>query len=329
MMKIRFIHNQLYESRSYNNENFTNCPCAHGSKCLILGNQHFTCICTSQQYGPTCHLKTPLCPINFCLNQGSCISYTNDFYIHEFRCLCSNNHFVEYCQYDKAKLSIDLQNETISSSTTRIIQLLNYDMTKMQLNIERQYLMLQSSAHIFHNDLQLPSIGLLKIYEPMDFNIYLLYFAHNYSLIDLTEQNKTKCKHAKEFNLIPMNYSYETLLFVMKRYHRPCQILGENKTICFYDPQIYFCFCNKTTQRSSCFIYNFNSDRCNQCLNDDQCYAGEQKINKKDFICRCKLCIYGSLCEFRMDRLKYSFESLLILDLTSTNHGKLNSTIIK
>ncbi|CAF4319112.1 unnamed protein product, partial [Adineta steineri] len=81
----------------------------------------------------------------------------------------------------------------------------------------------------------------------------------------------------------------------------------------------------ETTRRSLCFIYDFKYDRCNECLNDGQCYAGERKTNTKDFICRCKPCIYGALCEFRMDRLKYSFESLLILDVTST-HNEINFT---
>ncbi|CAF0843456.1 unnamed protein product [Adineta steineri] len=326
---LRYNDDDSY-SNQFNNhykQNSSNCSCASNSKCLILANQYITCICTSQQYGPTCHLQTPRCPINFCQNYGTCISYTNDFYNHEYRCICSSNHFGEYCQYEKAKLLLDLRNETISSSTIRIVQLLNYDLLKMQLNIERQHLMLKSSETILHNDLQLPSIGLLKEHEPIFSNIYLLYLSHNSSEKNLTQQNKIKCIHAKEFDLIPTNYSYDALLFVMKRYHRPCQQLQEKKTktICFYDPHIYFCFCNETTRRSLCFIYDFKYDRCNECLNDGQCYAGERKTNKKEFICRCKPCIYGALCEFRMDRLKYSFESLLILDVTST-HNEINFT---
>lgn len=303
-------------------QNPIGCSCAMGSQCSIQGNDHTTCICLSQQYGRTCHLKTPSCPINFCHNHGTCISYTNHFYLHEYLCQCSENYFGQYCEYEKSILSIDLRNESYSSSTIRIVQLLDPDMTKMQLNIKRQHLMLQNLERIHHNDFQLPPIGFLKVHEPTLSNIYLLYFDVNNSTIHLTEENKTKCHHAKELDLIPYNSFRDALLYIMKRYHRPCQQSAEKKAICFYDPQIYFCFCNETTHRSSCFIYNFKSDQCDQCLNDGQCYAGEQKMNKKDFICRCKPCIYGSLCEFRMDRLRYSFEFLLILDLTSTNHGK-------
>ncbi|CAF1066972.1 unnamed protein product [Rotaria sordida] len=213
-------------------------------------------------------------------------------------------------------------NETDALSTTRILQLINYDIMKMHLKIERQHLFLKESDRIFYDDLHLPPIALLKVYDPIHFNLYLLYFHNNYSIIDLTEQNKTKCRHAKEFNLIPTNYSYQALLFVMKRYHRPCQQLKQENTVCFYDPQTYFCFCNATTHRSLCFSYNFKYDHCNECLNDGSCYAGEQKTNRKDFICRCAPCIYGALCEFRMDNLKYTFESLLILDLSSIDNSK-------
>ncbi|CAF0969905.1 unnamed protein product [Rotaria sordida] len=212
-------------------------------------------------------------------------------------------------------------NETDALSTTRILQLINYDIMKMHLKIERQHLFLKESDRVFYDDLHLPPIALLKVYDPVHFNIYLLYFHNNYSIIDLTEQNKTKCRHAKEFNLIPTNYSYQALLFVMKRYHRPCQQLKQENTVCFYDPQTYFCFCNATTHRSLCFSYNFKYDHCNECLNDGSCYAGEQKTDRKDFICRCAPCIYGALCEFRMDNLKYTFESLLILDLSSIDNS--------
>ena len=188
----------------------------------------------------------------------------------------------------------------------------------MNLKIKQQHLMLQDSIHIFYDDLQLPPIGLLKVYESINFDIYLLYFHDNYSSMNLTEQNTIKCHHAKEFGLIPTNYSNDALLYVMKRYHRPCQQTNQTNTIvCFYDPQIYFCFCNATTHRSLCFFCDFKYDRCNECLNDGSCYAGERKLNQTDFICRCAPCIYGALCEYRMNHLQYTFESLLALDLSS------------
>ena len=319
---LQYKEDQFSNDALDQTQNPMDCPCALGSHCSVLGDGYSTCICLSQQYGRTCHLKSPPCPRNFCDNGGRCLSYRNDFYRNEYQCLCSNNHFGHYCEYEKSVLSIDFRNETSSSSTIRIIQLLDLDMTKMQLTIERQYLMLQDFDRIFHNDFQLPPIGLLKVHEVTMSNIYLLYFGLNDSRAFLTEENPTKCEHAKELDLIPSNSSHDALLYVMKRYHRPCHQSVEKKTVCFYDPQMYLCFCNETTHQSSCFIYNFKSDQCNECLNDGQCYAGEQKINRNDFICRCTSCIYGALCEFRMDRLRYSFESLLILDSTSTNHRK-------
>jgi hypothetical protein len=319
---LDYEENSIIHTDHEQNELKSNSPCASGSHWLQLVGQDIACICTSQHYGPTCHLKTKLCQVNFCRNQGTCISYTNDIHIDEYHCSCPQNHFGKQCEYTKASLSLDFRNETIESSSTRIIQLINYDSTKMQFNIERQHLMLQTVESLFYDDFQLPPIGLLKVHETHHTDVYLLYLGHNYSKLDVIVWNKVRCAHVKEFSLIPKDYSSEALLSVMKRYHRPCQMVKNTSTICFYDPRIYFCFCNATTKRSVCFFYDFEHDRCDNCLNGGRCYVGEQKIRRKDFICRCEPCMYGALCEFRMDRLSFSFESLLMLDLNSRSTGK-------
>ena len=207
----------------------------------------------------------------------------NDFYVTEYSCSSSQNYFGKQCEYTKASLLLDLSNETIDSSSTRILQLINYDSIKMQFNIEHQHLMLNTIENLFYDDFQLPPIGLLKVHEMSHTHMYLLYRGHNHSKLHLIEQNKVKCVHVDEFNLIPKDYSCEALLSVMKRYHRPCQMLKNITTICFYDPRIYFCFCNITTKRSACFFYDFEYDRCDNCLNNGRCYVGEQKTRKKRF----------------------------------------------
>ncbi|CAF1091178.1 unnamed protein product [Rotaria sordida] len=275
------------------------------------------CLCPPSYFGHRCEKHSHRLTVIFTLN----INIIKADLIRIIVLLINHNVTIDHVLITQEPSYTDWHNETDALSTTRILQLINYDIMKMHLKIERQHLFLKQSDRIFYDDLHLPSIALLKVYDPVHFNIYLLYFHNNYSIIDLTEQNKTKCRHAKEFNLIPTNYSYQALLFVMKRYHRPCQQLKQENTVCFYDLQTYFCFCNATTHRSLCFSYNFKYDHCNECLNDGSCYAGEQKTDRKDFICRCAPCIYGALCEFRMDNLKYTFESLLILDLSSIDNS--------
>lgn len=316
-----------YDENSYEHNDFEQEKvkyenlCSSNSHNLQLSGKHIGCICTSDRYGPTCHLRSKSCDINFCQNQGICISYMNDFHINEYHCLCSENYFGQRCEYIKATLSLDFNNETIETSSIRIIQMINYDSIKMQFNIQHQHLIRNSRENLYYDNFQLPPIGLLKVYDIHYTNVYLLYLGHNYSNIHIIEENKIRCAHVNEFNLIPKDYSSEALLSVMKRYHRPCQMYKNTSTICFYDPRIYFCFCNKSTNRSACFFYDFNHDHCDNCLNNGQCYFGEQKFKRKDFICRCALCMYGELCQFRMDRLSFSFESLLMLDLNSRVTG--------
>jgi hypothetical protein len=184
----------------------------------------------------------------------------------------------------------------------------------MGLNIEEKHLMLKNSEQIFHNDFQLPSIGLLKVYRLNHLDIYLLYIGQNYSNINLTEQNKTLCRHVKEFGLQPTDHSHDGLLFIMKRYHRPCQQSKENMTtVCFYDLNTYFCFCNETTHRASCFLYDFKSDHCNLCLNGGQCIQGDFK--KEPYIhCLCPRCYYGRRCECGTEAFGFTLDSLIVHD---------------
>ena len=134
------------------------------------------------------------------------------YYILKVRCSCSKDHFGEHCEPQKARFSLELHNETISPSIVRIIQLISHDTTKTRFTIEQQDLMSTHSERIFHNDFHLPSIGLLKVYQSSLSDIYLLYSGDNHSNISLAEQNKRKCIHAKEFNLIPRSYSHDDLL---------------------------------------------------------------------------------------------------------------------
>ncbi len=317
---LQFKRNSLSNDQSNKRDrlsykqNATNCSCARGSTCMILGNKEISCICATQQYGPTCHLTTNPCPSNFCQNEGTCISYTNKYYVPEYRCLCSVDNFGDKCEHKKAVLFLDFHNETMTSSTVRIVQLINHDMNKMELNIEQQYRMSTNLEQIFHDNFQLPSIGLLKVYEPRLLSIYLLYFDHHYSNITLTEQNKTKCKHTEEFNLIPKNNSKDALLFIMKRYHQPCKQSNQKKeTVCFYDSNTYFCFCNQSTQRSLCFLYDFKADQCNECLNGGQCIRGDPKREPHIF-CLCPPCYDGRLCELSSKAFGFTLDSLIVKD---------------
>lgn len=300
--------------RNGNRQNPTNSSCALGSESVRMGDKQISCICAIQQYGPTCHLTTTSCPLNFCQNEGTCILYVDKYYTSQLQCLCSDNHFGNNCEHKKAILSLNFHDETMRSSSVHIIQLINHDMNKMVLTIEQQYGMRRNSEQISHENFQLPPIGLLKVYEPKHVNIYLLYFDDGYSNLILTEQNETRCKSTNELNLVPKNNSNDALLFMMKRYHQPCRQVNQTKeTVCFYDSNTYFCFCNESTQRSLCFSYDFKSDQCDQCLNGGQCIQGDRK-KRSDIFCICPPCYDGQLCELSTEAFGFTLDSLVVKD---------------
>lgn len=310
----------------YCDKKSSNCTCSPGSKC-IQGNNSL-CICAANQFGPTCHIPTNPCPLKFCQHQGICITYMDEFLSESRRCSCSEDYFGGFCEHKKAMLKINLNNESFTHPS--IIQQLDYNIEKMELTIQRQHIMTDNSIVIQHNDFLLPSLGLLKIHSEMihQTEVYLIYIGTNYSNHQILTKG-IRCSHTREYNLIPKDSSFESLLIKLKQYHSPCQ--KSNLTVCFYDERSYFCFCHEITRRATCFHYNFTYDRCHRCMNGGRCFSGDQQRNKNDFICHCPQCVYGSLCQYQMHQISISFESVLSLDLneikTESKHLKISLII--
>ncbi|CAF1044729.1 unnamed protein product, partial [Didymodactylos carnosus] len=294
----------------------SSCSCSPNSTCIRDNNKHggFICICEARSFGSTCHLHTVPCPLNYCLNGGVCSASTNEILSNFFQCTCNDNYFGEQCQYKKASLNVTLENSTFTHPS--VIQLLSYDTEKMELQIQRQEIMIGSTKFIQYNSFLLPSIGLLKTHsDALDqTSFYLLYTGLNHSALHLNGKG-IRCSHAREFNLMPLDSSVESLLIKLKQYHKPCQKSTTN--ICFYDEQSYICFCadTDTVRRATCFQYDFTYDQYRQCMHGGRCFAGNKKTNKNDFVCHCPRCIYGPLCQYRMDHMGFSLESMLALDL--------------
>ena len=288
-----------------------------GPNSQSIATNRVICVCAANRYGPTCHIPTRSCPNTFCQHEGRCISYADEFYQQSYRCVCSEEYFGDYCQYRKPTFTMNLTNDTLTSPS--VIQLLEYHANKMEFYIERQHILSSRTMTIVHHRSHLPSISLLKIYPTLSHHpeLYLTFIGTNVSEHRIIHRG-IRCSHAREHQLIPSDASFESLLIQIKRYHRPCQAKF-NATFCFYDELNYICFCNSTTGRASCFIYDFSFDQCHRCLHGGRCLAGDRQRNPDDFICSCRRCVYGSLCQYRMDQIGFSFESILAFDLSATD----------
>ena len=116
---------------------------------------------------------------------------------------------------------------------------------------------------------------------------------------------------AKEGNEIIAN---ERSLFVLIyldispfKYHQPC--IQNSSLLCFVD-ESYLCICDQTHSRTECFGYDHSLDQCSSCLAGGQCLKEDQL--KSDFFCLCPRCHYGSLCQFSIEGLGFTLDSLIL-----------------
>ena len=85
--------------------------------------------------------------------------------------------------------------------------------------------------------------------------------------------------------------------------------------MCFHDDN-YNCLCDMYN-RAECFRYDSRLDQCNErCLVGGQCIQGDL-TDRKDFICLCPRCYYGSICQHNTQLFSFTLETLLTKDLYS------------
>lgn len=99
------------------------------------------------------------------------------------------------------------------------------------------------------------------------------------------------------------------------KYHDLCQFYRQNrsKIVCFRD-NLYFCSCNMTLEHAQCLRFDPYSDTCQHCLSEGQCIRGSLQ-QEQDFICLCRRCMYGSVCQFSTELFSFTLDSLIIKDI--------------
>lgn len=105
-----------------------------------------------------------------------------------------------------------------------------------------------------------------------------------------------------------LNYDYLFYLEINPiKYHSLC---NQNiSLLCFHDDS-YLCICDENHIRSECFVYDKNLDQCSSCLNEGQCLKEDQ--SKSEFVCLCRQCYYGKLCQFSIESVGFTLDSLII-----------------
>ncbi len=71
----------------------------------------------------------------------------------------------------------------------------------------------------------------------------------------------------------------------------------------------YLCICEENHSRVECFGYDHNLDQCSFCLSGGQCLIENRSTSK--FLCLCPQCHYGSLCQFSIEGISFTLDSLI------------------
>ncbi len=99
------------------------------------------------------------------------------------------------------------------------------------------------------------------------------------------------------------------------KYHLLCN--KSSSLMCFHDDN-YICLCDNNS-RAECFQYDSTLDQCKtRCLLNGQCIHGDFD-NRRDFVCLCPRCYYGSICQHNTELFSFTLETLLMNDLYSSS----------
>jgi hypothetical protein len=95
------------------------------------------------------------------------------------------------------------------------------------------------------------------------------------------------------------------------KYHLLCSVPYSLR--CFHDDH-YFCLCDNYSH-AECSRYNSHLDECDgRCRAGGQCVHGDRD-DRRDFICLCPQCYYGSVCQDNTELFSFTLETLLTNDL--------------
>ena len=177
------------------------------------------CLCSSHLYGPTCHLNHTCVNHNPCdINRGKCY-FNPDNLTHDYICVCDKTFFGDRCQYDSSMVRITFTDFSfvqtpsnfILSSIIRLYNLHNQTLDLM-LRQKRVYQGLPPSiTEIYHNDHQLPLLGVMKLYHKLDIsNNYVANLKQpDYFILYITSPNVSRLNITLVINMT--NYCPYTL----------------------------------------------------------------------------------------------------------------------
>ncbi|CAF0787566.1 unnamed protein product [Adineta ricciae] len=318
-----------------------NCTCSSNSKCVgMLSDNRSICLCKVNQFGSRCYLRNTVCERFPCQNNGSCIA-NDDFMISnkkKYTCLCPKGFNGDQCQTKDNQIDFLFDNnmQLTQSVFIHFIRIIPFDQfagivppsSPSRLTTLQSVLQSTNSMRIYWSQ----PFHLIFI-ETMDKIYYLAFLQANYvPSTEITERidSSRRCPSINE--LVNETFAQLHVLRRMKSYHRICQQHSPHLQ-CFHDDQ-HLCLCYDFNAKRLANCFNFDHNRKFDCSGQSTCENGGQCFHDspecpKQFICVCRSCYYGILCQFSTSEFDLSLDAILAYHITPSVHLFHQSTIIK
>ena len=296
--------------------------CKPDYRSLLQGNTLPYCLCSKNTHGRRCHLPRDHCRSNPCLNNGSC--YPTETF-NGYQCVCDSLHNVLDCGRALEALNFVI-NETMEHQGA-VVQLLYIDCRSsiLRLGHQQAFLHLPAQLHFLQGSVCRSELTLVKSYlEAQAMGIYLISSHNRMVSLNATIQlnEKLRCVDVQTlFNASEGKRSVPEIELdclpseiVPFNYHSRC--IANTSLLCFFD-DTYLCVCNKHHSRVECANYDHSLDQCSACSINGFCLAGDRS-QPKDFVCVCRRCHYGHLCQYSTEELSFTLDSLIV-----PNHFKI------
>jgi hypothetical protein len=310
------------------------CDCALGAVCI----SDSICLCPPGQFGTRCHLFQSLCDSMPCLNGGQCappdVRYTHSDAIRS-NCMCPEGYVGDYCQEKQKQTRIDISFH--HKLTLPWFLLVHFITVRTYIAGDRNHLGTEPNRTSVAKKLQFDQNS-LTLYTTVSFNIAIAQMSDQYYLIILRKQVITSANISTEVapsyrclslgELFNETFTKDHLLKRIKYYHIPCQ--QNQELVCFYD-DVHICLC--TLDRSAnCFEFNhkmtYHCQKYNYCENEGHCFQDNIECPTSSF-CTCRLCYFGSRCQFSTKESVLSLDIILGYHFRSKTSLSQQPTIVK
>ncbi|CAF1435934.1 unnamed protein product [Adineta steineri] len=287
--------------------------CRPGYRGEINGPILPLCICPLGSFGPRCYIRNEVCESNPCGINSTCHATYDPSGEKPFFCVCPQQYYGDQCQYEKVPVYIHMNLTSLTDIAVSVIQFYNTTTSAISLKLLDQQVThgIPKIIRYNHSRETSPPIALLKTYNKLtNWKYFILYSQSKSTRIINITSTPEECPNVLIL-LSQMNIKSSSTTNIFK-YHQICR--NNTNQICFYDRN-YFCFCRQNHYGVNCFQYDLLIDKCNQCFLNGKCIKGDLE-DPNDFICLCRSCHQGRLCEFSLEAFGFTLDSLLISSLT-------------